>query len=161
MRRRWHILTDWIKENAYEYVLEIGAGRGITANKVLRSVDKYLLWAAIDPLTFYDDSKERIYEKLSDLIANGRYKLIEDYCQDTADLFPDDFFDIVFIDGDHRYDQVLSDIIAYYNKAKYIVCGHDYGHKDYSGVKKAVDEFCDYYNKTLYLEDDYMWYIKR
>jgi len=50
--------------------------------------------------------------------------------------------DMVFIDGDHRYETVLRDIDRACGLAKSggIVCGHDYGHPLWPGVKKAVDE---------------------
>ncbi len=51
-------------------------------------------------------------------------------------------FDFVFIDGDHRYDTVIRDIkngLAILKEGG-ILAGHDYGHEDWPGVKKAVDE---------------------
>lgn len=50
--------------------------------------------------------------------------------------------DFIFLDGDHRYETVKADI----HHAKKIIAqngtlaGHDYTHKDWPGVKKAVDE---------------------
>ncbi len=48
-------------------------------------------------------------------------------------------FDAVFIDGDHRYDAVRSDILNWRSRVRPggILCGHDYNNKD---VKRAVDE---------------------
>jgi hypothetical protein len=49
--------------------------------------------------------------------------------------------DIVFIDADHSYEGVMSDVFAWKNKCK-ILCGHDY-YEDiniHPGVKKAIDE---------------------
>lgn len=49
--------------------------------------------------------------------------------------------DLVFIDGDHRYDTVVKDIkkalelVGNYG----IIAGHDYGHPLWPGVKQAVD----------------------
>lgn len=51
--------------------------------------------------------------------------------------------DMIFIDGDHRYEEVVSDI----ELAREILapggllCGHDYGKSSWPGVKRAVDEF--------------------
>jgi len=50
--------------------------------------------------------------------------------------------DMVFIDGDHRYEIVVKDIKKAYDLLKDggLICGHDYGHPVWPGVKKAVDE---------------------
>jgi predicted O-methyltransferase YrrM len=46
--------------------------------------------------------------------------------------------DMVFIDGDHRKDNVLADLKAWCPLAKKILCGHDFSQ---NGVEKAVEEF--------------------
>jgi predicted O-methyltransferase YrrM len=50
--------------------------------------------------------------------------------------------DMVFIDGDHRYETVVKDIKKAYEllKSGGLICGHDYNHPQWPGVKKAVDE---------------------
>jgi len=70
----------------------------------------------------------------------------------------DNIYDIIYIDSDHSYNGVKNDLINAYSKIKnggYIM-GHDYemnmikAKTNYSfGVKKAVDEFCVYYNQTI------------
>jgi len=56
----------------------------------------------------------------------------------------DDFFDWVYIDGDHRYETVKKDLELSYSKVKQggFITGDDYvdGHWWNGGVKKAVDE---------------------
>lgn len=50
--------------------------------------------------------------------------------------------DMVFLDGDHRYETVHKDIdkaLELLNPGG-ILCGHDYGHPRWEGVKRAVDE---------------------
>jgi len=50
--------------------------------------------------------------------------------------------DMIFLDGDHRYDTVVKDIRKAQKLVKEggIISGHDYGHPLWTGVKKAVDE---------------------
>lgn len=50
--------------------------------------------------------------------------------------------DMVFIDGDHRYETVVKDIKKAYELLRPggLICGHDYGHPMWPGVKQAVDE---------------------
>lgn len=73
----------------------------------------------------------------------------------AADMFPDSFFDWVYIDADHRYENVKADILAWLPKTYNIISGHDlapdpqnYFFKEF-GVEKAVKEvFSDGYQET-------------
>ena len=46
-------------------------------------------------------------------------------------------FDMVFIDGDHRYNKVLQDIKLWMPKTKKLISGHDWHHPP---IKKAIEE---------------------
>ena len=75
---------------------------------------------------------------------------------DCYEEVPDEYIDFLFIDGDHRYDQVKKDLDNWVPKVKEggIICGHDYDglsydeehvnkdfHNDrHHGVIKAVSE---------------------
>lgn len=62
------------------------------------------------------------------------------YSQDVAPVFPNNYFDWVYIDGDHSYEAVKLDLELYSPKVKpggYIT-GDDY---EWETVKRAVDEF--------------------
>lgn len=77
---------------------------------------------------------------------------------DRMNTYPDAFFDMIYIDGDHSYEGCKRDLLTAFKKIKkggYIM-GHDYemnmkkAHKQYFfGVKKAVDEFCATYNQRI------------
>lgn len=61
----------------------------------------------------------------------------------AAGLFSKRYFDLVFIDADHRYPAVLEDTEAWLPLVKKggILSGHDYSPTSHHrGVKKAVDE---------------------
>ncbi len=68
---------------------------------------------------------------------------------DSADMFPDKYFDFIFLDGDHSYSMVKQDIISWGPKLKDngILSGHDY-HS--SAVEKAVSEIINKKNLTIY-----------
>jgi len=57
---------------------------------------------------------------------------------DAALVVPDS--DVVFIDGDHKYESVKADILAWQGKCR-VLCGHDY-QPHWIGVMRAVDELC-------------------
>lgn len=60
----------------------------------------------------------------------------------AANSFPDNTFDIVYIDASHEYELVLADINAWYPKVKSggILCGDDYIN-GWPGVIQAVNKF--------------------
>ncbi len=69
---------------------------------------------------------------------------------DAAKSFPDGYFDVVFIDADHRYDHVKADIMAWMKKVRVggVLCGHDC--EQY--FSKLPDHF--QFMMTDYLESD-------
>jgi SAM-dependent methyltransferase len=58
---------------------------------------------------------------------NDTVEVIKSDSAAAASLYPDETFDFVFIDGDHRYLKVLKDIDAWWPKVKQggILSGHD------------------------------------
>jgi hypothetical protein len=65
--------------------------------------------------------------------------------KDACILFPDDYFDWIYIDGNHLYEFVKQDLELFYPKVKKggFIAGDDYHRGGWwkGGVKKAVDEF--------------------
>lgn len=55
--------------------------------------------------------------------------------------FPDEYFDFIYIDGDHEYEGIKADLDNWYPKVKKggVLAGDDYAPK-YPGVIQAVDE---------------------
>ena len=60
----------------------------------------------------------------------------------AAKMFPDKFFDWVYLDADHLYDGITADIAAYAPKVKKWLIGHDFQSTEYfgTGVIRAVVE---------------------
>ena len=97
----------------------------------------------------------------------------------SADMFPDEYFDFIYIDADHSYEGVVRDIQAWWPKVKKggLFCGDDYipddgdiwltgqGEPVYAGkfgVRRAVNEFVAKNDLALYetTEEPYwrQWY---
>jgi predicted O-methyltransferase YrrM len=91
----------------------------------------------------------------------------------SADLFPDEFFDFIFIDADHSYEAVVKDIQSWWPKIKKggIFAGddfipedgdiwlinHDTGVSEYAGkfgVRRAVTEFGNKFGLKIYSTTD-------
>lgn len=60
---------------------------------------------------------------------------------EASKCFPEEFFDIVYIDASHDYKSVKEDILHWMPKVKYggVICGDDYSPR-WLGVIRAVDE---------------------
>ena len=56
---------------------------------------------------------------------------------EVAKEYPDNYFDLIYIDGDHSYEGCRKDIVAWLPKVKKFLVGDDYNKP---GVKKAVHE---------------------
>lgn len=65
--------------------------------------------------------------------------IIKNDINNVVDMIPDKSVDMVFIDAGHTYEEVKNDIRKWKNKARIVLCGHDYC-VAWAGVKQAVDE---------------------
>lgn len=85
-------------------------------------------------------------EPLQDIISHKRMSSL-----DAVKYFEDKSIDILFIDGDHSYNGVKTDIENYLPKIKPggIIAGHDYN-KYWDGVIRAVDEI---FNKNIIVQN--------
>lgn len=90
------------------------------------------------------DEVEAIYRKVEE-----RSKTYGDRCRilrmtsvEAAKVVNDTWIDMVFIDANHSYESVKSDIEAWTPLVRVgrIIGGHDYDHPRYPGVKRAVVE---------------------
>ena len=70
-------------------------------------------------------------------------KIHRGFSKDVADEFPDEYFDWIYVDGNHSYNGVMSDLTLYYPKMKIggLIVGDDYNIKMTDRVKRAVKEF--------------------
>lgn len=94
-------------------------------NKNIESVNTYVM--------------PQFIKNLKDHIDSGRVIPARTF---STEFNLDRKVDMVFIDGDHRYQSVIKDINRALELLRLngIISGHDYGHSMWPGVKKAVDE---------------------
>ena len=80
----------------------------------------------------------------------GRYEFVQKSTTEAASLYPDEYFDWIYLDATHTYAEARRDLAAWYPKVRVggLVSGHDYQfqHQEIGdgytfGVKDAVDEF--------------------
>lgn len=153
-------------------ILEVGVFRGGFA-KFLRSLDPAKLHL-IDPfegnlcsgnadgvnIEFIDG--EEAYREVRDMFRDDeRVHIHRDWSPKALEQFPDDYFHVGYIDGDHTYEGARKDLEASFRKVRDggYICGHDYDRNprkcpyEYSfGVRRAVREFtADKKQKIQYL----------
>jgi len=77
----------------------------------------------------------------------GRFTLIRELSIVAAGLFPDNFFDFLYLDANHSRKAVEEDLMTWWPKVKTggVIGGHDYldleDEVNSFGVKSAVDKF--------------------
>jgi hypothetical protein len=83
-------------------------------------------------------------------------KFISKTSAEASKDFPDNFFDLVYIDADHSYEAVRKDIQTWISKVKNygIIAGHDWKLEE---VKNAVRSLRG--NAFYFMGDDW-WFVK-
>lgn len=90
----------------------------------------------------------------------GNVILIQEDSVKAASFFTNGFFDIVYIDASHFYEQVVKDLNAWWPKVRKggVFAGHDYVDKsrfgDEFGVIQAVDEFAAKHKLNIHVTED-------
>lgn len=143
--------------------IEIGTDQGTTTEYLLRTIPDLTLYGV-------DDYRENRIESIQNLTFEiykskvlpyaDRFKHYKKTSDDAIIEFEDESVDFVFVDGDHRYEQVLKDCQNYYVKLKNggLFCGHDWSLPE---VNKAVVEFalsvCKFDSLKTMKQDVWYW----
>lgn len=153
-RTHGHVLIELLNrlDRSNLKVAEIGIWKSHTIKRVLRGcggiIDSY--WA-IDPFVLDNHWNYRLLtvEKWNELYFHAckmmywfpQLHVLRMTSKEASLLFPEKYFDLVFIDANHEYKFVKEDSIIWEKLIKNsgLLTGHDYGGKK-AEVKKAVDE---------------------
>jgi len=130
---------EWLHDTAHNMntVVEIGAWKGRSTIALLRGCKGFVF--AVDPWHGGTQGySEFVYNTMEfDHLVIFKMPSLRAVTMFTAPV------DMVFIDADHSYEAVKSDIEAWLPKTTRIISGHDYGDTLSPGVKRAVDEKFD------------------
>ena len=162
---KYRISDQWkekiqIEDKPINY-LEIGAFYGGNLVSVAESYAKHP-WSkmyVIDPWETYEDYHEyeninfdNVYKSFCDNTEHFKDKLVvtRGYSYDELPKFQNDFFDMIYIDGNHDYAYVLADAILSFAKLKVggVMIFDDYDY-DWLGVCEAVSTFMVHHNSRV------------
>jgi hypothetical protein len=172
-------LLEWLRCLKMPVVgAEVGVFRGNTSEALLRELPELSLWM-VDPWrpfvgeSIFDHQQQAEFDRslaaaaLWTEFARDRRYILREASPSAASRFADHSLDFVFIDGNHRYENVSADIRAWWSKIRIggLLTGHDYGvYRDKNnewGVRPAVDEFVAATDRELKLGLDGTWCIVR
>ena len=174
LKRRQHFLK-LLPQKAV--CAELGVAKGVFSRNILKicdpkkfyMVDPYwkvygdTLWNGIETMHYFKGALDRIREHDN----WGCATIVIEY--DTVFLsdLADNFFDWVYVDTTHTYEDTLKELKLLRRKVKDdgYICGHDYGRSPkhhHFGVTKAVTEWLsDNEDYELYLVDNFSDWIIR
>jgi plasmid maintenance system killer protein len=129
---------------------EIGVRAGKNAYNMFQVLSSLKLYA-VDPYSEYyevsgeirDSTTQRAFEQQAHESLQGyNVKWIKKLSQKAIDDIPEDL-DFVYIDANHKYECVKSDLQRYYSilKTDGVLGGHDFDSMKFKGLVKAVLEF--------------------
>lgn len=142
----------WLATQAkiHNLIVEFGSLHGRSSRAMADNMTEGRLWC-VDPWAgdYYDEEGGNVpistyvmpyfIKNLKDHIDSGRVTAVRKFSYQFS--LPS-MVNMVFIDGDHRYETVVKDIKKAYELLYRggLICGHDYDHPSWPGVKKAVSE---------------------
>ena len=154
-----HEMYGMFNDLGYKTGVEMGVCRARNAVNILDQMpnaNMYFVdcWDAVGSRT-KAIQKKWYASSLKKLNAYGdRARVIKKWSVDASKDFKNESLDFVYIDGDHRFDAVIQDIIAWSKKVRIggIISGHDYYKSQKWGVVHAVDSYIAAHNiKNLFL----------
>jgi len=167
---QYRLANNWYNHvNLAEFInrpikyLEIGTFYGANILSVAKSYglhNESLLYC-IDPWEDYVDYPEykhmqsTIYDKCMKNIENSGVKdkiiVTRGYSNNEIPKFQDEFFDIIYIDGNHEPEYVLEDAVLSFRKLKKggIMIFDDYGWGGPDLTQRGIDGFLSGYHKKI------------
>ena len=155
-----------LQEQEELIIAEIGVWKGDNAQRLCEILDIEKMYL-IDPYNKYEDwDFPHAHDNISQAEKEARKKLndyefitwLKDYSDDAAEKIEEEL-DYVYVDGNHSYDFVKSDLRNYYEllSDNGIIAGDDI---HFSGVALAVSEFAVEHNLQPHFEVSHPdWYF--
>lgn len=135
---------------------ELGVFRG-DFSRVLLDSGKFKLLYLVDPFQGEIESGDKDGWNIEKYNGDFLYDMVDrefnsSTCQvvrkDSLSFLrnqPDSFFDFIYVDTNHQYEQTVKelDLALFKIKSGGFICGHDYSAEHFFGVFQAVNEFAE------------------
>jgi len=154
--------------------VEVGVAFGGHSGAILETggvdklfgVDRYRHCGGYDdPMNLSQPLFDRLAKRVGDRLScfGNRFELIREDSEEAGKRFDDHSLDFVYLDADHSEAGVWKDLCTWAIKVREggIIAGHDYGHPDFAGVKRAVDRFFSRFGWTVNEEGHGVWWVQR
>ncbi|GAB3006352.1 hypothetical protein GCM10027284_25360 [Cyclobacterium sediminis] len=143
------VLLERLPKNGI--VAELGVNEGKFSQEIL-SISKPQILHLVDTWDserYHGGLKSQVELTFESQIMEGKIKIHQGYSTVLESSFHDKYFDWIYIDTDHSYQNTKNELQAYKDKIKPegFIAGHDYSQGNWSkilryGVMEAVHEFC-------------------
>ena len=133
-------------------LLSVADSYGIHKDSKLYCIDP---WEDYEDYPEYKDEQNTIYGMFLKNIENSESKdkivINRGYSNNEVPKFQDDFFDIIYIDGNHEPDYVLEDAVLCFRKLKKngVMIFDDYGWGGPDLTTRGIDAFIHAYHKKI------------
>lgn len=133
-------------------LLSVGDTYGKHESSELSCIDP---WLDYDEYSEYKNEQDKIYKTFLRNIDNSNHKnkikIYRSFSHKMIPTFSDEYFDIIYIDGNHEPEYVLEDAVLSFRKLKkfgYIIFD-DYGWGGPDLTQKGIDAFISGYHKKI------------
>lgn len=154
-------LANLFAELKFSKGVEVGV-QNANYSKVLCDAIPTMEFYAIDPWPLYDGLPNLGYDNsVQKLKSYEHCTVIRKKSMDAVQDFPDEYFDFVYVDGDHEFASATNDISEWIKKIRIggIIAGHDYRPyypKSFIHVYQVVNAFTNGYDIHPWFITDYV-----
>jgi len=137
-------------------IAEVGVERGKNALDMLENMSISQIFLVDDYLPYTDylggfcpaDIQEMVFKDMLERVKSfsDKVTVVNESSLEVVSKFADNYFDFVYIDGNHNYESVKRDMAAWLPKVKVggVLGGHDFDGRGVTreDVTMAVKDFC-------------------
>jgi hypothetical protein len=132
-----HVPTLFEYASRVNHITEFGVRTGVSTRAFLYSIKlNNTILRCYDIL--FDESAGKLFEEAKNQGLDAQYII-----DSTLNAVIEDT-DLLFIDTNHTYEQVSSELNLHGHKVKKYIAFHDT--KEFPDINRAIDEFCQKYN---------------
>ena len=140
--------------------VEVGVHTGENAQFMLNRLNMKMLYLVDHWTVYYEAGLElnsSIYmlDVYKRFIDKSNVKLMRLSSVDASEVLKDKQFDFVYIDADHSYNEVKTDIFRWFDRVKVggVLCGHDFN------IKSVKDAVCSIVQDDLINKSEGDWWV--